>query len=208
MSRPLKKLTSRARKRLGNHFGPLLAGAIALFCVWLCNGLWHGAGWNYIFFGMFHFALILSGNIVEPFAVSITDKLHINRSGFPYRCMQMIRTSVLVCIGELFFRAPGLKAGLAMFRKIFMDFSLASLVDGTIFELGMDKYDFIIIFISLIGIFFVSVLQERNISLREKISRKNIVIRLGVYYALILFLVIFGAYGRGYVPVDPIYAGF
>ena len=41
MSKPLKKLTARARKRLGNHFGPLLSGAIALFCVWLCNGLWH-----------------------------------------------------------------------------------------------------------------------------------------------------------------------
>ena len=208
MSRPLKKLTSRARKRLGNHFGPLLAGAIALFCVWLCNGLWHGAGWNYIFFGMFHFVLILSGNIIEPFAVRITDKLHINRSGFPYRCMQMIRTSVLVCIGELFFRAHGLKAGLTMFKKFFTDFSLASVADRSILKLGMDKYDFIIVFISLIGIFFVSVLQEKNISLREKISRKNIVIRFGVYYALILFVVIFGAYGRGYVPVDPIYAGF
>lgn len=29
MSKPLKKLTARARKRLGNHFGPLLSGAIA-----------------------------------------------------------------------------------------------------------------------------------------------------------------------------------
>ena len=82
------------------------------------------------------------------------------------------------------------------------------MADRSILKLGMDKYDFIIVFISLIGIFFVSVLQEKNISLREKISRKNIVIRFGVYYALILFVVIFGAYGRGYVPVDPIYAGF
>ena len=49
MSAPLKKLTVRARKRLGNRFGPLASGAVALFCVWLCNGLWHGAGWNYIF---------------------------------------------------------------------------------------------------------------------------------------------------------------
>ena len=35
MSKPLKRLTVSARKRLGNHFGPLLAGAIALFCVWI-----------------------------------------------------------------------------------------------------------------------------------------------------------------------------
>lgn len=47
--KPLEKLTSAARKRLGNHYGPLLASAVALFCVWFCNGLWHGAAWSYLF---------------------------------------------------------------------------------------------------------------------------------------------------------------
>ena len=66
MSKPLKKITSKTRKKLGNHLGPLLSGAIALFVVWFCNGIWHGAGWNYIFFGMYHFALILLANITNP----------------------------------------------------------------------------------------------------------------------------------------------
>ena len=39
-------------------------------------------------------------------------------------------------------------------------------------------------------------------------EKKNIVIRWLVYYAIIMFIIIFGAYGRGYVPVDPIYANF
>lgn len=73
MSKPMKNLTSSARKKLGNHFGPLLAGSVALFCVWFCNGLWHGSAWNYIFFGMYHFALILAGNIISP-AVTATNK--------------------------------------------------------------------------------------------------------------------------------------
>ncbi|MCM1545377.1 MAG: MBOAT family protein, partial [Ruminococcus sp.] len=67
MSKPMKNLTSSARKKLGNHFGPLLAGSVALFAVWYCNGLWHGSGWQYIFFGMYHFVLILLGSIIEPF---------------------------------------------------------------------------------------------------------------------------------------------
>lgn len=208
MSKPLKKLTSRARKRLGNYFGPLLAGAIALFCVWLCNGLWHGAGWHYVFFGMYHFALILSGNIVEPFVVRITEKLHIQRNCFPYRCMQMVRTAILVCIGELFFRAHGLKAGLYMFKKTFTDFSFATFQNRSIFLFGMDQYDYLIVLTALILIFWIGILQEQNIPIRERISKKNIAIRFAVYYVLILFIVIFGAYGKGYIPVEPIYAGF
>ena len=52
MSKPMKNLTSAARKKIGNHFGPLLAGAVALFCVWFSNGLWHGAAWNFVVWGL------------------------------------------------------------------------------------------------------------------------------------------------------------
>ena len=208
MSKPLKKLTSHARKRLGNHFGPLISGAIALFCVWICNGLWHGAGWNYIFFGLYHFTWILLGNIADPLFIWITKKLHINRNNFFYRCMQMIRTSILVCIGELFFRANGLRAGLTMFQKIFTDFSLQTVYDRSIFTFGIDRYDCLIVLVALSIVFIISVLQEHHIQVRKQISKQNMVVRFAAYYALILLIVVFGAYGKGYIPVDPIYAGF
>ena len=208
MSKPLKKLTNRARKRIGSHYGPLVSGAIALFCVWLCNGLWHGAGWHYIFFGMYHFALILGGSLIEPLVVKTTGALHINRASLPYRVMQMLRTAVLVCIGELFFRANGLRAGLAMFRKIFTDFSLTTFHDRTVFTFGADKFDFLIVLALLAVIFVIGLLQERKISIRATLIQKPLPLQFAVTYALILAIVIFGAYGPGYVPVDPIYAGF
>lgn len=208
MSKPLKKLTLHARKRLGNHFGPLISGALALFAVWFCNGLWHGAGWNYIFFGMYHFSLILLENMTEPWIFKMTKKLHMSRSSLPYRCFQILRTAVLVCIGELFFRAHGLWAGLAMFRKIFSSFTLAAVRDQTIFTFGMDVYDFRIVLFTVLLIFVLGLIQEKGISIRETVSEKNIIMRFSLYYALIMFTVVFGAYGKGYIPVDPIYAGF
>lgn len=208
MSKPLKKLTSKARKRLGNHLGPLTSGAIALFCVWLCNGLWHGAGWNYIFFGMYHFVLILCGSIIEPYSEIVLGKMHINRASGIYRGFRILRTTVLVCIGELFFRAVTLSSGFAMFGKIFSSFTLASVQNGDIFKTGMDLQDFIIVAIAVSLVFIVSLLQEKGIKLSEIYYKKNVAVRFAVIYALILFIVIFGAYGRGYVPVEPIYAGF
>lgn len=208
MSKPLKKLTSRARKRVGSYYGPLAAGAIALFCVWFCNGFWHGAGWNYIFFGMYHFVLILSGNIFTPAVKQLCDKLHIRRDSAPYHAMQIVKTSALVCVGELFFRAPGLKAGLVMFRNMVTDFSLTSFTDGSMLNLGMDGKDFVIVGIAVLLVTVTSVLRERGVQLREWTAQRQVPIRWAVYYGLILFIVIFGAYGKGYVPVDPIYANF
>ncbi|MBR5975899.1 MAG: MBOAT family protein [Clostridiales bacterium] len=208
MSKPLKKLTTKARKKLGNHFGPLLSGAIALFCVWLFNGLWHGAGWNYIFFGMYHFVLILIGSTIEPLVIKVTQKLHIKRTCLPYKCFQIVRTTILVMIGELFFRAEGLRTGFAMFLKIFTDRSFAPVSDGAIFTYGMDKPDFIIIGVAVLILFVIGLIQEKGVHIREAIARRNIVLQFAIFYALILFIIIFGAYGTGYIPLDPIYANF
>ncbi|MEG1887536.1 MAG: MBOAT family protein, partial [Oscillospiraceae bacterium] len=208
LSKPLKKLTVKGRKHLGNHFGPLLAGSCALFAVWICNGLWHGAEWKYIFFGMYYFALIILANITAPLSKKVLEILHINKNHPVYHVWQIIRTVFLVNIGELFFRANGLRAGFAMLKKIFTEFSFATFSDGTLLKLGLDIHDFIIVIATLVLVLAVSICHEKNICLREKISGINIFARWTIYYAAILFVVIFGAYGVGYAPINMIYAGF
>ena len=208
MAKPMKRITTSARKRIGNHFGPLIAGSIALFCVWISNGLWHGSGWQYIFFGMYHFVLILSGNIIEPFVKTVTSKLHLSRQSMPYKGWQIARTFLLVNIGELFFRADGLDTGLAMFHNMVTNFSLASIQSGLLFKMGLDKHDYFIVLIALIIILVISILKERGIEIRQEIGKKNIAVRWVFYYALIFFIIIFGAYGSGYYPVEPMYASF
>ena len=76
------------------------------------------------------------------------------------------------------------------------------------FKLGCDRADFLIIGIVLLIIFVSSVLKEKGINIREKVSKENIVVRWTLYYILILIIIVFGAYGFGYAPVDPIYANF
>lgn len=208
LSKPMKKMTLNLRKILGNHFGPLVAGSVALLCVWLSNGLWHGAAWTFVFFGIYHFILIVLGNIFTPFIINVCKRRHITRTSKPYVFMQIIKTSILVVFGELFFRATTLSSGFAMFKKIFTDFSFDSLKMGTIFKLGCDRADFTIIILALIIIFIVGLLKEKGINVRELIAKQNIFVRWALYYLLIIAIVIFGAYGFGYAPVDPIYANF
>ncbi|MDE6659895.1 MAG: MBOAT family protein [Eubacterium sp.] len=208
MSKPMKNLTTSARKKIGNHFGPLIAGSIALFAVWFSNGLWHGAAWSYVFFGIYHFILILCGNIVTPFAKSLNEKLHIKEESFAYRLMQMVRTTIFVVIGEMFFRALTLTDGFRMFKKLVTEFSFSELKNGYLSAFGVDIKDLIIVGVTLLIVFVVSILNEKGINIRNELLKKNLLIRWAVFIALILFILIFGAYGIGYDPVDPIYANF
>ena len=95
-----------------------------------------------------------------------------------------------------------------MLGKMFTNFTFASFKNGTILKLGMDLQDFIVVAIFTIFIFVIGVLKERDVNIRESISKKNIVIRWTIYYAIILAILIFGAYGANYAPVDPMYANF
>ena len=207
-TKKMKNLTSSARKKLGNHYGPLIAGGVALFCVWFCNGLWHGAGWNYIFFGMYHFVLILGGNMITPLANRFFKAVKFDPECFVYRLFRIIRTALLVVIGELFFRSTGLMSGFGLFGRIVSDFSFSGLNSELLKKLSIDPQDFIIIGITLVAVFIVSLMNEKGISLRDKIAKRGIVTRWCIFYALILFIIIFGAYGFGYIPVDPMYANF
>lgn len=208
MSKPLKKLTAKVRPALGDHFGPLLAGGTALFCVWVCNGLWHGAAWSFLFFGMYHFVLILLGEIVTPFSAALLTKLGIRQENRLLRLFRILRTGLLVVIGELFFRANGLRAGLAMFSKMVTDFSFTLPKGSLLSKLRVDPQDLLIVFVTLAIVFTVSLLREKKIDVNGALGRCRLPVRFGVMYALILFIVIFGAYGPGYVPVDPMYANF
>lgn len=83
MSKPMQHLTKAARKRLGNQYGPLLAGSVALLCVWLVNGLWHGAAWNYILFGLYHFVVIMVGRFFAPLIKKSNERLNISPDSAP-----------------------------------------------------------------------------------------------------------------------------
>ena len=207
MSKPMKKLTNAARKKLGNHFGPLLAGSVALFCVWFANGVWHGAAWSFIFFGMYHFVLILTGSLIAPLVKKTNDRLHISPEHPVYRGLQIFRTCVLVVIGELFFRADGLREGMRMFGKMVTDFRFTGFFAQTA-EISFDRKDALITAITVLIVFAVSLMNEKGICLRAEIAKKPVALRWAIWYTLILYILIFGAYGTGYVPVDPMYANF
>ena len=92
-----------------------------------------------------------------------------------------------------------------MIAKIFTSFKFSL---KEVSSLGLDFPDFFILIIALLVVLIVSILKEKNINIREKIKEKPIVIRWIIYYLLIFAIIIFGAFGPGYEPVDPMYADF
>lgn len=208
LSKPAKTLTKHARKKLGNRYGPLLASSLALICVWLGNGLWHGAGSQYLFFGIYYFVLIVAGSLIEPTAARLAERLHVSRESVGWRAFQIARTLVIIVVGELFFRANGLAAGFEMFGTMVAGFTFESFVNGTVLSMGMDAKDFAVVAVAVVVLLVVGILRERGVDIIGRVSAWKLPARWAVWYAVFLVLLIFGAYGAAYTPVDPMYAQF
>ncbi len=204
----VKKLGKSSKAKFGRHLGQIIPSSIALLGVWVCNGLWHGTGWKYLFFGMYYFTLILIGNLCEPMIQKLTDALKIDRMAWYYKTLQTIKILPIIFTGELFFRANGLGVGLKMFASIFTGFHWSTLTDGSLLKLGLSIKDLAVVLFGLTTILIVGILHEKGVAIRERIAGWNIAVRWGFLYAAIVIIIIFGAYGAGYIPAKLIYAGF
>ena len=207
LAKPVKNFAKKVKKRCGRNVSKFVAPTAALFCVWLSNGLWHGANWTFIFYGMYYFVLIFIENILEEPLKKLTEKLHINMESIGFRIFRAIKLFIIVVTGELFFNAASLKDGFKMFGRIFTDFHISKLT-SSIFQLKMDRYDIPVVAVGIILVTIVGALKEKNIEIRRKVSGWVIPARWVFWYAAIMLVIIFGAYGSGYTAVDLIYAGY
>ncbi|MDO4475574.1 MAG: MBOAT family O-acyltransferase [Lachnospiraceae bacterium] len=204
----VKKWTKFARKKLGKQASKVGVSALALFPVWMCNGLWHGASWNYIFYGVYYFVLLLGSVILEPVRERVLQVTGADETAAYWKVSQILKTWVIIVTGELFFRANGIRAGLIMFTSMFRSFSLSPLCDGSLLALGLEWTDYVIVAAGCLAVAVVGSIREHQRLGGRRLLELPRPIGWGLCLALILSVVIFGAYGVGYQQVDLIYAGF
>lgn len=208
LSKFFANMSAKAKKCFGDFLAKFLPSAFALFFVWFCNGLWHGAAIKYIVYGLYYYVIMMIGLLLEPLFAKITEKLHINRKSKPFFVWQVFRTFIIVNIGMLIFRAESLREAGYILWAMFAKFNGGALFGKPVVSYSIYISDFVILAIATIILIIVSVLQEKGHKLRDEIAKRNIVLRWAVYFAALFFLIIFGAYGEGYRTADFLYAQF
>lgn len=207
-SKMMKKWGKFGRKHCGKYITMMVTSAIALFPVWLINGLWHGPKWPYIIYGMYYFVILLIEIGLEPVGERVYKALHINKDGALVVHFQMFRTWIIIFLGEMLFRANTIGQFNYLLKELFMKPWDGGFFNGRIVEVGLDAGDVLVASIGTIVVLFLDAKIEKDPDLLTKIPKLPIVKRWSLYYAVIFIIIIFGAYGAGYQPADLIYAGF
>ena len=80
--------------------------------VFALSGLWHGASWTFVVWGMLH-ALYLSAELIWRRARSAAGSRH---HGACYKVFMQLKTFILACVAWVFFRADTMADALAVLR--------------------------------------------------------------------------------------------
>lgn len=208
LSRPFQTLSRHSRKYLSDYYAATVPALVALLAVWLGNGIWHGAAWKYICYGLYYYAITAFGMLLEPLFVRVLHVLHLSREQKGYQLWQILRTFCLVNIGMLLFRAKDLPTAWSMFCSIFQPASGTQSVMRIFSAQGLPISQLAIVLFGVVLVFAVGMLQERGIRVRELLAARPLPIRWTIYIGAVVFVVVLGAYGPGYGIVDFIYAQF
>ena len=186
LTKPIKNLGKWSNKKFGKHIGRVLPAALGNVLVFFLVGLWHGAQWNYILWGLYNGIVIAVSDFLGPVYAWLNVKLHINTDSMVFRLFQIARTFLVVNIGWYFDRIESMENLLRYVRNTLFYFHMYrfSSVRASVFINIKPQTYFIVIAASLI-VLINSILQEQDKDVYAMIHRRNIAIRWGIYFVMI-----------------------
>ena len=178
-----------------------------LMVVFLVSGLWHGASWNFIIWGALNGIYQVAGAITAPFRKKLADRVNGGEVTFSSKLLKLMITFALICFSWIFFRANTMSDALLLIKNLFV-YNPWFLTDGTLFTFGLDQKDMLVLFLSLLVLFVVSLAKYRKVEIREWVLKQGIWFRYALYLVAIFAVLIFGVYGSNYDSATFIYFQF
>ena len=206
VSKGMLKLSKWSRQHLGNGFGKRLSVYVSTTIVWFATGIWHGAAWNFVVWGLLNgFAIIISQELT-PFYDWFHK--HVPVEGKPgWAVFQTVRTFFLMCLFRSLDCYRDVPLTFRMWWSILAKGNFSALTDGTLLKLGLTGADYLVIALGVALMLTVSLLAGKK-PVRQRLDEAPALVRSLGTALMILVILVFGAYGIGYDASAFIYGQF
>lgn len=204
--KPMLKFSKFARAHFGEAVGKRMPVYLSSFAVWSATGIWHGASWNFIVWGLANWVVIMISQELEPLYARFHGRFLV-QGKWGFKLFQVLRTILLMSSLRIFDCYRDVGTAFRMFGTLFTRWNWQILWDGSLLELGLSGLDYGILAAGLLMMVLVSLVQRTG-SVREKIAARPYPVRFVLWYGLFLLVLLMGAYGVGYDASQFIYNQF
>ena len=206
--KPMQTISKKSRKIFGNNIGKRIPVYIATIVTWFLTGLWHGAAWNFIVWGLLNCLVILVSQELEPLYNKFRAKFPRLVSSRPYGAFMMVRTFILMGFIRSLDCYRDVSTTFRMWGSIFTVGNFSEIFSGELAKVGYDAPNLIIICVAIAVVSAVNLLLIRKGKDIRVELRERPFINYSLFALVLVSIILFGAYGIGYDASDFIYGQF
>ena len=164
------------------------------FCMivtFLLSGLWHGAGWTFVLWGLYQgIFIVISMNLAK--SRKRFEKKHKLKNKRWYEALMMVVTFGIVCVGLILFRVDSVSQAWGYFCGIFSK--------GLFSVPWLDvRHYYIPIFLSVAALFVVERLQRDKEHAFDLSGIKSHVLKFSIYFVMVAVLFWFGGHAESFI---------
>lgn len=181
---------------------------VNIMIVFTLSGLWHGASWHYVVWGVLHGAMRVIGELTQKLRNKVLVLLKVRTEALSFKALRMLLTFGLVTVAWVFFRAQSLGQALDVVGSMFSQWNPWVLFDGSLLTIGLDGKDWNVLLAALLFLLVIECFRYRKVALKEIFAKQNLLFQMLVFYLGIMAVVVFGIYGPNYNAAQFIYFQF
>lgn len=147
--KPMLNLSKFSRKHFGEVIGKRVTVYLSAFVVWFTTGLWHGAAWNFIVWGLMNFVVIMVSQELEPLYEKFHKRFSV-KGKVPYEAFQILRTFLLMSCIRMFDCYRDVPLTFKMVGTMFTKFNIGELFNGSLLSIGLSVADYVVLIVGFI----------------------------------------------------------
>ncbi len=170
-----------------------LAYLAAIVVTMVLCGLWHGAGWNFVVWGLIQGAFLALSFITKKMRRKAVKATGLNHRPWLRQPLRVMACFSMVSFSWIFFRAAGVREALVLVGSLFARPTAgSSLWSGGLF-VGLSRLDLIIAGTAVAGLIVAELFLEKK-GLPEFLAAQPVWKRWMIYYGVIFAILVFGVY--------------
>lgn len=154
------------------------------------SGLWHGANWTYVIWGLLNGSYLVVGEVTKPVRKSFFGLLGLPESALLRKVIMLVSTFVLVCAAWVVFRSRTIQDAFYIFTHFARNWNFS--------QISTEQFLLRQLPLALLSILFLEVGQFvwRKMSLPRILMRLPVTPRWALYLGFSMVVIMFGVYRK------------
>jgi alginate O-acetyltransferase complex protein AlgI len=152
------------------------------------SGLWHGANWTYVVWGLLNGIYLISSGLTSGVRNRVMGRVGLSESSALRSALSIVATFLLVCVGWVFFRAQNMGEAFYILSHFWRDWNFGAIGTEQFLLRQMP------VALGAIAVLEIGQLLHGRISFPKLVLRAPMPLRWAGYAAFMLAVVLFGVY--------------